>query len=194
MFIRGLLQPDVEFVWWWGGVCKVLFMSNPTAVLRLRLCCVVIGEVAILFLVGEPELNIWLCVVCGVCVCGVPWMDAMLRVVREERQLYSHNQCVKYTCTHSRGHKIDMNRAGIFAWAPALHGHSKFLSQVFQLEFWCCEKQIWLTTMLWPYMANLCQMLAKYEWSMQVFTQRYIAMKMYGYSWPSYVAWDTKLC
>ena len=56
-----LLQPDVEFVWWWGvvgcggvwwgavmwwqgGVCKVIFVSNPTAVLRLRLCCVVFGE------------------------------------------------------------------------------------------------------------------------------------------------------
>ena len=39
----GLLQPDVEFVWWWGGVCKVIFMSNPTAVLRL--CCVVLGVV-----------------------------------------------------------------------------------------------------------------------------------------------------
>ena len=42
-----------------------------------------------LLLVGEPELNIWLCV-CGVCVvsvcvCGVPWMDAMLQSVREER-------------------------------------------------------------------------------------------------------------
>ena len=49
------------------------------------------------FLVGEPELNIWLCVVSGVwCPCGVPWMDAMLQSVREERQLYSHNQCVKY--------------------------------------------------------------------------------------------------
>ena len=41
------------------------------------------------FLVGEPELNIWLCVcdvcVMSVCVCGVPWMDAMLQSVREER-------------------------------------------------------------------------------------------------------------
>ena len=53
---------------------------------------------------------------CGVwCVCGVSWMDAMLRAVREERQLYSHNQYVQYRCTHSRGHNIDMNRAGIMA-------------------------------------------------------------------------------
>ena len=71
-----------------------------------------------LFLVGEHlTLCGVLCVMCGVCVCvcGVPWMDAMLRSVREEIQLYSHNQCVKYMCTHSRGHKIDMNRAGILA-------------------------------------------------------------------------------
>ena len=35
----------VEFVWW-GGVCTVytvIFMSNPTTVLRL--CCVVVGVV-----------------------------------------------------------------------------------------------------------------------------------------------------
>ena len=84
----------------------------------------------------------------SVCVCvvsGVPWMDAMLQSVREERQLYSHNQCVQYRCTHSRGHNIDMNRAGILAWTSALHGHSKFLSQVFQVGFWCCKKQIWST-------------------------------------------------
>ena len=52
---------------------------------------------------------------CGVCVCGVPWMDAMLKSVREERQLYSHNQCIQYMCTHNRGHNIEMNRAGILA-------------------------------------------------------------------------------
>ena len=57
-------------------------------------------------------LSVWC--VC-VCVCGVPWMDAMLQSVREERQLYSQNQCVQYRCTHSRGHNIDMNRAGILA-------------------------------------------------------------------------------
>ena len=38
-----------------------------------------------------------------------------------------------------------MNRAGILAWTSALHGHSKFLSQVFQVRFWCCKKQIWST-------------------------------------------------
>ena len=59
-------------------------------------------------------LCVW-CVVSGVCVCGVPWMDAMLQSVREERQLDSHNQCVQYRCTHSFGHNIDMNRAGILA-------------------------------------------------------------------------------
>ena len=32
-------------------------------------------------------------------------------------------------------HKIDMNRAGILAGALALHGHSKFLSQLFQVGF-----------------------------------------------------------
>ena len=58
----------------------------------------------------------------GVRVCGVPWMDAMLQSAREERQLYSHNQCVQYRFTHSCGHNIDMNRAKILAWTSALHG------------------------------------------------------------------------
>ena len=87
------------------------------------------------FLVGNPSSTFVVCRVSCVCVCGVPWMDAMLRSVREQRQLYSHNQHVQYMCTHSRGHNIDMNRAGILAWALALHGHSKFLSQVFQVGF-----------------------------------------------------------
>ena len=34
-----LLRATVEFVW--GGVCTVIFESNPTTVLRL--CCVVVG-------------------------------------------------------------------------------------------------------------------------------------------------------
>ena len=61
---------------------------------------------------GTRAQHLTLCVWCP---CGVPWMDAMLQSVREERQLYSHNQCVQYRCTHSRGHNIDMNRAGILA-------------------------------------------------------------------------------
>ena len=47
----GLLQPDIEFVWRWGGGC--IFMSNPAAVLRLRLCCVVIWVVPIFHLFTE---------------------------------------------------------------------------------------------------------------------------------------------
>ena len=34
-----VLQVTVEFLWWWwvsGGVCTVIFMSNPPAVFRLR--------------------------------------------------------------------------------------------------------------------------------------------------------------
>ena len=32
----GLLKADVEFLWWWWSVvCKAIFVSNPTAVLRL---------------------------------------------------------------------------------------------------------------------------------------------------------------
>ena len=44
----GLLKADVEFLLW-GGVCKVIFISNPTTVLRLCcwLCCGVIGVVTI---------------------------------------------------------------------------------------------------------------------------------------------------
>ena len=36
----GRLEVPEKFLWWggvggWGGVCKVIFMSNPTVVLRL---------------------------------------------------------------------------------------------------------------------------------------------------------------
>ena len=61
----GLLKADVELLWWevpeiilggskdytgifqrlYGGVWKVIFMSNPTSVLML--CCVVVGVVTI---------------------------------------------------------------------------------------------------------------------------------------------------
>ena len=81
------------------------------------------------FLVWEPELNIWLLCLCGVCVsvclcvcvCGVPWMDGMLWSVREERQMYSHKQCEQYMCTHSHGHNSIMNKARILAQASTLH-------------------------------------------------------------------------
>ena len=47
--ILRLLKATVEFLWWGGlgGVCKVIFMSNPTTVLRLCcwLNCVVVGVV-----------------------------------------------------------------------------------------------------------------------------------------------------
>ena len=36
------MEAVVEFMWWWV-VCKVIFVSNPTTVLRL--CCVVTGAV-----------------------------------------------------------------------------------------------------------------------------------------------------
>ena len=39
---------------------------------------------------GTRAQHLTLCVWCVVCG-GVPWMDAMLRSVREHRQLYSHN-------------------------------------------------------------------------------------------------------
>ena len=38
-----LLKAAIEFLWWGGVVCTVIFMSNPTTVLRL--CCVVAGVV-----------------------------------------------------------------------------------------------------------------------------------------------------
>ena len=33
----GRLEVPEKFLWWggWGGVCKVIFVSNPTVVLRL---------------------------------------------------------------------------------------------------------------------------------------------------------------
>ena len=61
-----LLKAKVEFLWWVGGVdggvCKVIFVSNPTSVLRL--CCFVVGVVTItvycnlqLPIVGIRSLN-----------------------------------------------------------------------------------------------------------------------------------------
>ena len=45
-----LLETNVEILLWavvGGVVCKVIFVSNPTTVLRL--CCVVVGVVTTLF-------------------------------------------------------------------------------------------------------------------------------------------------
>ena len=42
-------------------------------------------------------------------------MDAMFQSGSEERQMYSHNQCVQYMCPHICGYNKDMNRAGILA-------------------------------------------------------------------------------
>ena len=44
VFLR-LMEAAGEFVWWWGGVCTVIFMPKPTS--ELRLCCVVVGVVTI---------------------------------------------------------------------------------------------------------------------------------------------------
>ena len=77
-----------------------------------------------------------------VCGGGVPWMDAMLWSVREERQLYSHNQCVQYMCTHSRGHNIDMNRARILAWVSTLHGFPTVASIFLDKSNFCASSYI----------------------------------------------------
>ena len=42
-----LMEAAGEFVWW-GGVCTVIFVSNPTTVLKL--CCVVVGVATIMFI------------------------------------------------------------------------------------------------------------------------------------------------
>ena len=44
MFIWGSYSLMLSFCGGWvgGAVCTVIFLSNPTAVLRLRLCCVVV--------------------------------------------------------------------------------------------------------------------------------------------------------
>ena len=51
---------EVEFLWW-GGVGKVIFMSNPTTVLGL--CCVVAGVVTMkninMFLLMNEMLHIF---------------------------------------------------------------------------------------------------------------------------------------
>ena len=55
------------------------------------------------FLVGEPELNIWLCVVsvcvCGVCVVSPGWMRCSDRAERKEK--YTITISVYSTCVHT---------------------------------------------------------------------------------------------
>ena len=50
------LEVPENFVWWVvGGVCKVIFMSNPTVVL----CCVGVGVLTISdFLHDDPPLSV----------------------------------------------------------------------------------------------------------------------------------------
>ena len=47
----GLLQPDVEFVWWWGGwwglQSHFRVQPNCSAEVEVVLCCVVVGVVTI---------------------------------------------------------------------------------------------------------------------------------------------------
>ena len=57
---------------WWN---RIEGQTKQTKHLKAR-------QTSSLFLVREPELNIWL-FLCGVCVCGVAWMDAMLWSVNE---------------------------------------------------------------------------------------------------------------
>ena len=45
-----------------GGVCVVIFVSNPTTVLRL--CCVGVGVVTKLFSLSEPTSACWLFNIC----------------------------------------------------------------------------------------------------------------------------------
>ena len=81
-------------------------------------------------LVGEPKLNIWLCLcgaccLCGVCVmCGVPWIDAMLWSVIETT-VQSQSVCtVHYMHTYNCWHNTVMN-IGMsidIAWFPD-YGH-----------------------------------------------------------------------
>ena len=42
-----LSKANVEFLWWGGVVCTVIFESNPTTVLRLFCVVVVVGVVTI---------------------------------------------------------------------------------------------------------------------------------------------------
>ena len=49
------LEVSEKFLWWWGGVCKVIFMSNPTVVL----CCVEVGVLTIMLILS-------LCVCCEI--------------------------------------------------------------------------------------------------------------------------------
>ena len=81
------------------------------------------------FLIGEPELNIWLCLchvcvcVCVMCVVSPGWMRAMLWLVNKTT-VQSQSVCtgVLYKRTQSCGHNIIMNRPGLLVWASTLHG------------------------------------------------------------------------
>ena len=44
----GVMKAAVEFVWWWGGgggggACTGIFLSNPTSVLSMTFCWVVMS-------------------------------------------------------------------------------------------------------------------------------------------------------
>ena len=43
-----LLKATIVFLWWVGVVCTVIFVPNPTTVLRLCCGCVVLGVVTIM--------------------------------------------------------------------------------------------------------------------------------------------------
>ena len=138
VFLRVLPTRGTHLLIFWGWGCL-----HTWGVFRFRivfnLYVVHMFEVLfpfgiVLFLVGEPELNIWLCVVSVWCPCGVPWMDAMLWSVNKTT-VQSQSVCTVYVYTqHNRGQHIVLNRAGFLAWASALHG-SPTLAGIFSFLY-----------------------------------------------------------
>ena len=65
---------------------------------------------------GTQAQHLTLSVSCVCVMCGVPWIDAMLRSVNETT-VQSKSVCtgVQYRCTHSDKHNIVMNRPGLLA-------------------------------------------------------------------------------
>ena len=103
---------------------------------------------------GARAQHLTLCVMCGVwCVCGVPWMAAILWLVNKTTE-QSQSVCpvVQYMCTHN----IVMNRAGILAWAATLHGSPTLaISWPAFFENKQCEKHVSIPNRLVTYKPSI---------------------------------------
>ena len=117
-----------------GGL-KTNIKSSPRAPMQ-RVCL----SFSLSFFVGEPELNIWLCL-CDVCVMCVV-SPGLLRCSDHETTAQSQSVCTVHR------HNIFLNRAGILAWSLTLPGSPTMAISwpafLVSLRFWISEYLYWL--------------------------------------------------